>query len=148
MEMTPQQVAQLQLFTTQNIGDITKAVTENISLNVGLLIEETKRGKEVSQNQGRIKDQCENIVRCDGQITEEIREWLKSADLAVRNTIDIPNNVQRITRKTTAGQLYRSIEGQFRDNTGLSWTRLKTYVSDAFLGTNEGERLRLELSKT
>ena len=57
-----------------------------MSLNVGLLIEETKGGKEVSQNQGRIKDQYENIVRCDGQVTDEIGEWLKSAVISKKPT--------------------------------------------------------------
>ena len=147
VNLTPEQVAQLHTLTAQNLGDISKSITDTIKGSVNRLVQEQREGQQRSTNQGKIKEQCENITKCDGLVTEEIREWLKSVDLAVRNTNTIDNNVRRITRKTTGGQLYRSIEAKFQANAATTWMQLKTYVSDAFLGTNEGERLRLELSK-
>ena len=68
-------------------------------------------------------------------------------ETAVQATAGVPNNVHRIARKTTRGQLYRAIEQRFWITPGISWAVLKAYVSDAFLGTNEQERLRLEMTK-
>ena len=147
MALNAEQVEQLHTITTENLRHVSADITTNITENVQRLLDETKRGRIAGTNQNRIKEQCENVNKCDGLLTEEIREWLKSADLAVKNTIDIDNNVHRITRKTTTGQLFRSIEARFRATPLITWDQLKSYVSDAFLGTNEVERLRLEISK-
>ena len=147
VEMNQDQIEQLHNITAENLRHLSDDITQNITDNVQRLLEEARQGRVAGSNQSRIKEQCENVNKCDGTLTEEIREWLKCADLAVRNTGDIDQNVHRITRKTTGGQLFRSIEAQLRANPNITWDQLKTYVSDSFLGTNETERLRLEISQ-
>ena len=133
----------------QHLQSMTDTVTNAVTANIAKLIAVKEEEKLEGKNQNTIRDQCAHIERCDGLVTEDIREWLRNVNLAVQNTQGIPHNVRRIIRKTTTGQLYRAVErwclAQPPD--GVTWTNLSRYVQDSFLGTNEAERLRLDLAK-
>lgn len=142
-------INKLYTITAEHLRGITDSVTASITANVGALIADNHRNREISKNQERIKEQCSHIEKCDGLATEDIREWLRNTGIAVKNTDGIVNNIHRITRKTTSGQLYRTIERWFqtKGDAAITWDELRKYLQDSFLGSNEEERLRLELSK-
>ena len=133
----------------QHLQHMTDTVAAAVTTNVERLITVKEEDNTRNRNQGKIQDQCAHIERCDGLITEDIREWIRNVQLAVQNTQTIPHNVRRITRKTTTGQLYRAIERWCigKSDAEITWANLSHYVQDAFLGSNEAERLRLDLAK-
>ena len=109
--MNQDQIEQIHTITTENLRHLFHDMTRNITDNVQRLLEEARQGRVAGSNQNPIHKQCENVNKFDGMLTEEIREWLKCVDLGVLNTMDIEQNVHRITRKTTRGQLIHSIRG-------------------------------------
>ena len=147
LSFTPQQVADMHTISAQNMADLSSAVTEAVVNSIAALAAQLGERDVRDTNTGKIKGVCENVIKCEGISTVETREWLVAMETAVQATAGVPNNVHRIARKTTRGQLYRAIEQRFRITPGVSWAALKAYVSDAFLGTNEQERLRLEMTK-
>ena len=133
----------------QHLQRMTDTVAAAVTTNVERLIAAKEEDSTRNRNQGKIQDQCAHIERCDGLITEDIREWIRNVQLAVQNTQTIPHNVRRIARKTTTGQLYRAIERWCigKPDAEITWANLSHYVQDAFLGSNEAERLRLDLAE-
>ena len=134
----------------QHLQNFTENVKECVAVNITRLIQARKDDQDDNKNQNKIKDQCAHIERCDGLVTEDIREWIRNVNLAVKNTEGIPHNVRRISRKTTTGALYRAIERWClaqENDAQITWDNVRKYVQDSFLGANEDERLRLELSK-
>ena len=138
LSFTPQQVAYMHTISAQNMADLSSAVTEAVVNSISALAAQLGERDVRDTNTGKIKCVCENVIKCEGMVAMET---------ALQATMVVPNNVHRIARKTTRGQLYRAIEQRFRNTPGISWTALKAYISDAFLGTNEQERLRLEMTK-
>ena len=133
----------------QHLQHMTDTVAAAVTTNVERLIAAKEEDSTRNRNQGKIQDQCAHIERCDGLIMEDIREWIRKVQLAVQNTQTIPHNVRRIARKTTTEQLYRAIERWCigKPDVEITWVNLSHYVQDAFLGSNEAERLRLDLAK-
>ena len=145
--LTQDQAAQFAVFTTQNVADIIKSVTDSIH---GLRAD-YQSTRQHESNANRIKEVASAIERCDGVHAVDVREWLQAMSLATDQTRTIPNNVHRLARKTTNGALYRHIEEWITTYTingqQVTWAALRAFVTNRFLGQNELERLRLELAK-
>ena len=150
MSLTPEQASQLPIFTTQNIAELTTAVTNTIGRSFEQLQLECRASRERESNTSKIKDAASVITRCDGMHNVDVREWMRAMEVAGTVTEGVPNNIHRLTRKTTAGALYRAVE-EWVSTLGagnvVTWNALRVFVSDRFLGTNELDRLRLEISK-
>ena len=73
VEMNQDQIEQLHNITAENLRHLSQDITQNITDNVQRLLGEARQGRVAGSNQSRIKEQCENVNKCDGTLTEEIR---------------------------------------------------------------------------
>jgi len=154
---TPLSVAQANEFAAYNAKQteaLVRAVTDSVgSLNVTMnsVKEAVQAGKGSATNMAEIKEIASAVEKCDGGHNQDVREWLRAMTVAINATSNIPHNVHRIIRKTTSGPLYRELLGFLESIKGTGaendWNVVRAFVTNTFLGQNELERLRLELSK-
>ena len=152
--MTADHVAQMKQFTTENIGTLVSAIKDSITSTTSQLVHEFQVSKHENDNKSKISEAASVITKCDGTDAGEIRNWLRGMKTAVDVTSGITDHVHRLARKTTSASLYRDIyKFAIRniDNNNvvqpITWTQLSAHVIANYLGANEQERLRLELSK-
>jgi len=133
---------------------MTEHLSQTITANIRDLRHDSAQQRLTQTNVSAISEQCQAVPKCDGLNNEDLREWIRNVDIAIENTANIPHNVERITRKTTAGVLYRTLEKWKRaipvstPPTLPEWPSMRKHVIADFLGANEEDRLRAELSKT
>lgn len=147
MAINSKQVETLVSTMTSSMGNLNVTVDRAFSA----VRDTIQAGNGASSNIADIKEAAAAVDKCDGVHSHDVREWLKSMTVAINTTKAIPHNVHRIIRKTTSGALYRSLVEYLDSVKGTpaanDWKIIRAFVTNTFLGQNELERLRLELSK-
>jgi len=133
---------------------MTEHLSQTITTNIRDLRQDSAAQRITQSNISAVTEQCQAVPKCDGLNSEDLREWIRNVDIAIENTTTVPHNVERITRKTTTGVLYRTLEKWKRaipvsiPPTLPDWPSMRKHVIANFLGANEEDRLRAELSRT
>ena len=102
----------------------------------------------VEARKTRVKEEKRGIKECDGLISEEVREWIDSVDLALQVVGDVPCSVIQIVTGTSTGSLRREIERflQTQPNRNATpWNAIKVLVRNVFLSPNEEDKLKIEI---
>ena len=106
-------------------------------------LQQKSRAEERNQ---RLASIAGHIEKCDGLSELATREWMKGMQIAQQMTDNINDNVMRLVNRTTTGGMYRNLQNWMIGKV-VTWANLSQYVRNHYLGSNEDERLKIELSK-
>lgn len=98
--------------------------------------------------QARLKAHEKLIPHCDGRFPSETRSWLQDVEVALSSLHDIPGSAAHVAMWSSHGDLHKEIHEFIKtkpDELKITWEEVQSFVTDAFVSKNEGEKLRSQL---
>ena len=108
---------------------------------------EARRG-QVREN--RIKEQIKAISTCDGEVAEDVREWIESIEISLPLLKNIPSGAMKLVTRTISGALRKEVEGLLdtqHDRLTTQWTVVREHVRNSFLSANESDKFKVDVEK-
>ena len=99
-------------------------------------------------NSSRKREQLNNILKCDGVIPAEVRDWCESVEIALRPIANIDGAPAYLASNSSLGGLHKEIEHFLflqPNRNQVTWPEIRNHVTVAFISANEDEKLKGEL---
>ena len=128
-----------------NDDDLTDPET-TIASGIASVLTHLKQKSRAEERNQRLANIAGHIEKCDGLSEQATREWMKGMQIAQQMTNNIDGNIMRLVNRTTTGGMYRNLQTWMQGRV-VTWLSLSQYVRNHYLGSNEEERLKIELSK-